>query len=270
MRIVRALKEGKNPNESNPKPPPREEEALPPPSPNDLDADHISPVDKSLHASVQEVSDEESHIDGDGLPQFPVEPSAPPAEPSRSGSLPTVIQHGDASPPGPGEPNKRDDSTGGGYLPDVPTFTSETRDSTLPTAPPDDIVDLGLPEQPTTEPGLQTISKFGPTPPLPPISPSLRQDYPYIPHPQDETPPPLPQASQPPPLISQQPPAPQAQGPSFAPPTPARTEQLATDDASIAKAQKHAKWAISALNFDDPTTAVKELRNALRTLGAEA
>lgn len=41
------------------------------------------------------------------------------------------------------------------------------------------------------------------------------------------------------------------------------------DDASIAKAEKHAKWAISALNFDDVPTAVKELRNALETLGAK-
>ena len=41
------------------------------------------------------------------------------------------------------------------------------------------------------------------------------------------------------------------------------------DDASISKAEKHAKWAISALNFDDVPTAVKELRNALETLGAK-
>jgi vacuolar protein sorting-associated protein VTA1 len=47
-------------------------------------------------------------------------------------------------------------------------------------------------------------------------------------------------------------------------------EQLNTDDAAIAKAQKHARWAISALNFEDAETAVRELRNALKTLGAEA
>jgi vacuolar protein sorting-associated protein VTA1 len=32
-------------------------------------------------------------------------------------------------------------------------------------------------------------------------------------------------------------------------------------------AQKHAKWAISALNFEDVPTAVKELRIALQALG---
>lgn len=41
-----------------------------------------------------------------------------------------------------------------------------------------------------------------------------------------------------------------------------------TDDDSITLAQKHAKWAMSALNFEDVDTAVKELRLALQTLGA--
>ena len=41
-----------------------------------------------------------------------------------------------------------------------------------------------------------------------------------------------------------------------------------TDEEAILKAQKHARWAISALNFEDVQTAVKELRGALETLGA--
>ncbi|EDU50771.1 short-chain dehydrogenase reductase sdr protein [Pyrenophora tritici-repentis] len=40
------------------------------------------------------------------------------------------------------------------------------------------------------------------------------------------------------------------------------------DEDSIMAAQKHAKWAISALNFEDADTAVKELRIALQALGA--
>jgi vacuolar protein sorting-associated protein VTA1 len=40
------------------------------------------------------------------------------------------------------------------------------------------------------------------------------------------------------------------------------------DDEAVIAAQKHAKWAISALNFEDVDTAVKELRIALRALGA--
>ena len=45
------------------------------------------------------------------------------------------------------------------------------------------------------------------------------------------------------------------------------TGELNTDDTSIANAQKHAKWAVSALNFEDVSTAVKELRIALESLG---
>ena len=44
-------------------------------------------------------------------------------------------------------------------------------------------------------------------------------------------------------------------------------DYLANEEA-ILKAQKHARWAISALNFEDVNTAVKELRGALESLGA--
>jgi vacuolar protein sorting-associated protein VTA1 len=40
------------------------------------------------------------------------------------------------------------------------------------------------------------------------------------------------------------------------------------DDMAMVQAQKHAKWAISALNFEDVPTAVRELQAALATLGA--
>jgi vacuolar protein sorting-associated protein VTA1 len=49
-------------------------------------------------------------------------------------------------------------------------------------------------------------------------------------------------------------------------PAPAQSSKKQTyvvDDMAMAKAQKHAKFAISALTFDDPDTAVKELRAAL-------
>lgn len=44
---------------------------------------------------------------------------------------------------------------------------------------------------------------------------------------------------------------------------------ITANDQAIAQAQKHAKWAVSALSFDDVPTAIKELRIALRQLGAE-
>ena len=64
-------------------------------------------------------------------------------------------------------------------------------------------------------------------------------------------------------------------GPAFTPPpvapAPAASSQPShsVDDNAIAQAQKHARWAVSAMTFDDVDTAIKELRNSLRYLGAE-
>lgn len=41
------------------------------------------------------------------------------------------------------------------------------------------------------------------------------------------------------------------------------------DEASVMAAQKHARFAISALNFEDVPTAVEQLRKALETLGVK-
>jgi vacuolar protein sorting-associated protein VTA1 len=54
--------------------------------------------------------------------------------------------------------------------------------------------------------------------------------------------------------------------PSSAIPTTAPGSNV--DEAAMVQAQKHAKWAISALNFEDVNTAVMELRRALQALGA--
>ncbi|KAL8942390.1 MAG: hypothetical protein Q9211_001403 [Gyalolechia sp. 1 TL-2023] len=44
---------------------------------------------------------------------------------------------------------------------------------------------------------------------------------------------------------------------------------VVVNEEALAKAQKHARWAISALNFEDVNTAIKELRGALESLGAK-
>ena len=56
--------------------------------------------------------------------------------------------------------------------------------------------------------------------------------------------------------------------PSAPPSQKLNQAEFLTDEEAILKAQKHAKWAISALNFEDVNTAVKELRGALASLGA--
>jgi len=43
---------------------------------------------------------------------------------------------------------------------------------------------------------------------------------------------------------------------------------IQVDEEAVMKAQKHARWAISALNFEDVPTAIKEFELALQTLGA--
>ena len=49
---------------------------------------------------------------------------------------------------------------------------------------------------------------------------------------------------------------------------PPHKSHYRTDDNAISDAQKHAKWAVSALNFEDVDTAVEELKIALDALGA--
>lgn len=51
--------------------------------------------------------------------------------------------------------------------------------------------------------------------------------------------------------------------------TPSQANAPSVDDNAIAQAQKHARWAVSALTFDDVNTAIKELRNSLKQLGVE-
>ncbi|KUJ24688.1 DUF605-domain-containing protein [Mollisia scopiformis] len=309
VRIVRAIREGKDPNESNPKPDPVQEEVLPELDPNDPEVQQLEGPSKPQPASVEDVPDEQDKVEARIARQSSIDQSLhPSAEVSARGSpgnfepyprdgFPyTAVQDDNVSPLEP-SPNERTGSVGGGYFPEVPTFTSQNQEPTLPTAPPDV---LNLPQQPSAPPGFRAPEDFEsfPPPTLPDDPPMPPQDFyrqsppaqqPHVPPPQvtaytppvqqspyqppHQQPPPQfqppPQQYQPPPQQYQ--PPPQRHIPAPAPaqaPAPIRKDQLITDDMSIAKAQKHARWAISALNFEDAETAVKELRAALQTLGA--
>jgi vacuolar protein sorting-associated protein VTA1 len=103
-------------------------------------------------------------------------------------------------------------------------------------------------------PGISPFDTIQPHQPQPPTVP---QDYSKGAHGQVP--------SLPPTSVSHRPP------PTSVPPTTVQSRTAVgttVDDEAIAQAQKHARWAVSALNFDDVTTAVKELRNALGLLGA--
>lgn len=189
---------------------------------------------------------EEPPVDSaEGTYHPPTVESAPESQyPSRPAS---VIQPGPvASPPAqdavsPVETatNPRQNSVGGGYFPSAPTFTSD------PAAPSAPSTDPATPFVPSAPPAVDA-----------PISPSQF----YTQHTQPPTSIPMHNPAVVPPPTPAPVPLPPVQ--AVAPGT------YRTDDDSIMLAQKHAKWAMSALNFEDVDTAVKELRLALQTLGA--
>ena len=106
-----------------------------------------------------------------------------------------------------------------------------------------------------------------------PSTSSLNYPSPSMPPLQSRTPPAIP----PPTPLVQPPRAPKlAQQPVLPPPLPAPALSIAenwepapstVDPTSIGIAQKHAKWAISALNYEDLETARTELRAALQIIG---
>ncbi|TVY90155.1 Protein Mammalian lyst-interacting-like [Lachnellula willkommii] len=268
VRIVRALKEGKDPNESNPKP--------------------ELPQKKPSHRwipMIQKYKDLESLLSRDSLLSKMSRTNQIRLRHDLRDSLQSTnlytLQHDDNVSPLEPSPKDRNSSVGGGYFPEVPTFTSDVPGSKLPTAPSEDVLDLGLPDQPSNAPGTKASVDLESFPP-PTMSdqsppPSPQNFYRPGPPPQAPSQAPPPQQHYPPPPVPtfHQAPPPQQfnSAPSSNPaPVPApvqpRSNKLNTDDISVAKAQKHARWAISALNFEDADTAVKELKAALQTLGA--
>jgi vacuolar protein sorting-associated protein VTA1 len=199
---------------------------------------------------------------------------SPPTEPIRQHDPNNPAPPGDVSPL---EPSPQEQG-GDGYFPDVPTFTSGSATTNQPTAPPVDDFTSSPPPEPSV-------------PDLPPSA--QRTDYPTprgftqtnTPHVTTQSyhaPPSHPHApvsgySQQPPQLPYQAPAPSypqasygaAPSPvSVTPPVSGNDGNPNASEEAILKAQKHCKWAISALNFEDVATAVKELRGALETLGA--
>lgn len=124
------------------------------------------------------------------------------------------------------------------------------------------------------QPGAQIPPNFQPQPAQPPQPfnpPQLRQARGPVP--------PVPQPQQAPPgVVAPTPIHPPALQPAAATITSplsqtaysasASAAPVVVDEEAVMKAQKHARWAISALNFEDVPTAIRELRGALASLGA--
>lgn len=279
LRIAKALKAGEDPNATNPV---IEEPAKPATDEEGIDAElkelegyapgqggnlgvYKSPTAETVPNSVQP-SRPQSALQG-GL-------SSPPVLPAQNINEPEIspVESTDAS-------AARNGSIGGGYFPSVPSGTSDYKPPTVEVGAPLDtdmeiVSDTHLPSAPPVDPSSFYTSQPNdslhpaatpldrPSAPTPntaslntPLNPSVQAPAlrsPFTPMP------PFASSHSSQPQSTPQPPPP-------APGPPAGGYN--TDDESVMAAQKHAKWAISALNFEDVPTAVKELRIALQSLG---
>lgn len=232
---MKAIKAGEDPNASNPV---RQEEWEDVETEQgqvdqDVQAFDASVAERAAQPSVEEVPDETDS----SVPQQPTAPTSLPAVPS---SIPTSAQSGQS-------PDLN--------LPSAPETFASTSTST--------------PHLPDTPSNLgETRSADSPAPPSNSPNPSFHPNSFYNrPNANINTPPSAPSPGIP--VVSR--PAPQpapAAVPTAAPGSGPSTWKDA-DDQTIAQAQKHARWAVSALTFDDVNTAVRELKNSLKALGAE-
>ncbi|BGP15248.1 hypothetical protein JCM10213_000709 [Rhodosporidiobolus nylandii] len=111
---------------------------------------------------------------------------------------------------------------------------------------------------------LPTVPETHQTSTLQPPSSHLPSEPPAFPSAVFPSAPVLPSA----PLPPAPPPPPSAPAPTLPPPpVAAAAAQENYDPATVAKVQKHARWAISALDYEDWETARRELRAALGMLG---
>jgi vacuolar protein sorting-associated protein VTA1 len=250
VRIVKAIKAGEDPNETNPAP--KEEEELPIADPDvqAFDESVAEQASKPRQASVEEIPDEADRLGRQMAHQSSLDESL---HPSRASSLPRPTASSTPDIPSvpqnaPGTLGRKDidDDSGGLELPSAPSTFGES--SGVPNLP-----DTPGSHPPHTSNPANTFQSFPP-----PASPSVP-----APNPASFYDPTNASAHIPPPS------APPARAP-VAPPTAAPSQPThGVDDNSIALAQKHARWAVSAMTFDDVDTAIKELRNSLRYLGAE-
>ncbi|TDZ39937.1 mammalian lyst-interacting protein 5-like protein [Colletotrichum trifolii] len=251
-RILKAIKEGNDPNESNPKQELEPEETLPTLDPNDPDVLGLTspPPKPTVEDDPETEFYKQAAATAPSEPPQASAPSAPEAAQSSVLELPSVPTSNEVQPP-PAQPQGYFDPPN--QFPPSPLSQTGANDpsgaANAPSAPsPYAASSTG----PSFSPANAT-SPWQPPPQIPPPSVVKNTPSTAIAH-----------QSKPPP-VQQQPKASVASivNNSWKP------DSGPTDDLDLPKAQKHAKWAISALNFEDVPTAVKELRNALAALGVQ-
>ncbi|KAJ5719030.1 Vacuolar protein sorting-associate Vta1 N-terminal [Penicillium malachiteum] len=262
IRIAKAIKAGEDPNATNPAPKEEEEGEA------QIESSDVQAFDESVaeqaskprQASVEEVPDEADRLGRHMAHQSSLDESL---HPSRTSSLPpfaatpeipSVPQNAPGSPPQrmdidqsysgglelPSTPGTIGNSASIPQLPDTPGFTKSSTSpptNTFQSFPPPSSNLSGTTPDPASFYGTSTASAYIPAPAAAAASPAPS----FVPAPA-----PVPSV----PSTSSQP-------------------SHSVDDNSISLAQKHARWAVSALTFDDVNTAIKELKNSLRYLGAE-
>ena len=306
LRIAKAIKAGEDPNLSNPTPDPTPGSEQAPLDPNDPEVRAIERASAPQgqppsfrQASVEEVPDDNDRMQSSlartsaineslhrsrapSTHSAPYDNSTAPGggfgQTSGAENFYQNAGNGDVSPLGPLSPAKAP-SEGGGYFPRVPdraesdplVLPEPVNDLSSPSIPPPANDTYAAPHQASASYPPQHPQGPGPQypsapPPVPygPLSPSTTTyNMPSFP-PQQH------QSSYPsqPPTASYMSPTPTHPPPRGYNAAPVAQEEFVPDEETIAKAQKHARWAISALSFEDVNTAINELRGALQTLGA--
>lgn len=202
---------------------------------------HQSTLDESLHPSR---TSSQPRASATTEPDIPSVPSNPPGTPAKARDV--DLSH-----------------SGGLELPSTPgTIGGRTSD----TAPSIDLPDTPGARELHGFSGPHHSNTFQSFPPPSATSPSIE-----APNPASFYDPPNINVNIPPPVTTPLVSAPPTRAPAAPAPAPPPPSQPAhsVDDHNISLAQKHARWAVSALTFDDVDTAIKELKNALRFLGSE-
>ncbi|CAG7985753.1 unnamed protein product [Penicillium salamii] len=237
VRIVKAIKAGEDPNESNPAAKQEEEELVDDPDVQAFDQS-VAEASNPRQASIEEIPDESDRLGRDLARKSTIDESL---HPSRTSSaprqpatpeIPSVPQNAPGSLP---QANAHHDQAGGLNHPSTPATIGST-----PNLPDTPTAFQSFPPPPTdtsaSDPASfydAPASNYTPPPAAPTFVPSPAAHAPVAPEP-------------------------------YVPVQPSH----GVDDNSVQLAQKHARWAVSALTFDDVDTAIKELRNSLRYLGA--
>ncbi|KAJ5964858.1 Vacuolar protein sorting-associate Vta1 N-terminal [Penicillium vulpinum] len=249
LRIVKALKAGEDPNATNPAPK-QEEELVEDPEVQAFDESVAEQASKPKQPSIEEIPDE-SDRSGRELARKStldesIHPSRTSSAPRPPPEIPSVPRNAPGSPP---QSMDVDDSSKGGLeLPSTPATIGGS--SSVP----------NLPDTPTAfhsfPPPSEDPAVDAPDPAVDAPDPASFYDTPDTSAPVQ--PPPAPTFV----------PSPLAKAPVQPAPYVPSQPSHGLDDSSVQLAQKHARWAVSALTFDDVDTAIKELRNSLKCLGA--